>query len=87
MILFDTDSYATRVYQLERDVSGVFTVPTLYGTGSRWYLIVRATLWPFQLSGKVARTIRRATPVSASSDARTSGEHGTSITVQLDIKV
>lgn len=37
VIYFQTDSYDSRVYQLESDVTGVFSSIALYGRGWRWY--------------------------------------------------
>ncbi len=36
--LFNTDSYATRIYAYESDVLYAFSVPAYYGQGSRWFV-------------------------------------------------
>jgi hypothetical protein len=36
---FDTDDFATAVYEYENDVHGVFSNTALSGKGSRWYLL------------------------------------------------
>ncbi len=54
-----TDTYASRVYLLERDVAGAFSAPALYGTGCRWYVLVRAEVRRgLQLSGRYAEGVR-----------------------------
>jgi len=41
LVLFKTDSYATRIAEYERDLGGVASIPSLYGSGIRWYLLMR----------------------------------------------
>jgi DNA uptake protein ComE-like DNA-binding protein len=36
---FRTDSYASALYAYESDVAGAFTVPMVYGSGMRWYIM------------------------------------------------
>jgi len=36
--IFNTDSYATRIYAYESDVLFAFSVPAYYGQGSRWFV-------------------------------------------------
>lgn len=38
---FQSDSYNSRLYEFERDLDGVLTIPVLYGTGIRWYALIR----------------------------------------------
>ncbi|RSK35994.1 ComEA family DNA-binding protein [Hymenobacter metallilatus] len=42
--LFDTDDYDTRQYVFEQDVLYAFSVPALYGQGTRAYVLVQADL-------------------------------------------
>lgn len=57
--LFSTDSYASRVYLLERDVEGGYSSPPLYGSGLRWYVMVRTALVDgLTLSVRCATTYR-----------------------------
>jgi outer membrane receptor protein involved in Fe transport len=37
--IFNTDSYDTRIYAYEKDVLYAFSIPALYSTGSRYYLV------------------------------------------------
>lgn len=57
--LFSTDSYASRVYLMERDVEGGYSSPPLYGAGFRWYVMVRtAVIEGLTLSARCAATQR-----------------------------
>jgi hypothetical protein len=42
--LFDTDSYDSRIYAYENNALNVFTIPAIYGQGSRGYVLLR---WSF----------------------------------------
>ncbi len=44
-ILFDTDSYASRIYSFESSPTYQFSSPAFYGKGIRAYLLVRLTFW------------------------------------------
>ncbi len=37
--IFNTDSYDTRIYAYEKDVLYAFSIPALYSTGTRYYLV------------------------------------------------
>ncbi len=41
IIFFQTDSYASRIYEFENDLTGIMTNLPLYGSGMRWYFLVR----------------------------------------------
>ena len=43
--LFDSDDYYSRVSVYENDVLGAFSIPSLYGRGSRVYLLGKLTLF------------------------------------------
>jgi len=44
-LLFDTDSYDTRLYAFEQDVPYSFSVPAFSGKGSRFYIILNSKLY------------------------------------------
>lgn len=43
--LFDSDDYNSRIYVYENDVLGAFSIPSLYGKGSRLYLLGKLKLF------------------------------------------
>jgi len=76
---FDTDGYESRVYELEEDVRGAFSLPPLYGEGRRWYVCARWRLADnIAFSAKVASSDIHYRPPAQGS------WHETSLTVQLD---
>jgi hypothetical protein len=59
LAIFATDSYATRITEYERDLNGVASIPSLYGSGVRWYLLLRSKpLAGIELNLKYADLIR-----------------------------
>ena len=41
LVFFQTNSYASRIYEFENDLTGVMNNLALYGTGMRWYFLLR----------------------------------------------
>lgn len=42
---FDALSYENRIYMYEKDILYAFSIPALYGKGSRYYLNIKYNLW------------------------------------------
>jgi hypothetical protein len=73
-----TDGYASRVYVLERDVAGAYSAPALSGTGSRWYILLNASVIPgMALSARCAETSHSIGPIRALAEP--------SVTLQCDL--
>ena len=73
-----TDSYVSRTYAIERDVDGAFAGTSVYGTGMRWYLLLRYAYGPgMALSGKFTYAARSTGPFVSAVDR--------SLTLQLDV--
>jgi hypothetical protein len=45
LALFDTGSWASRLYAYENDVLGAFSVPAYYAQGTRWYINLHWHQW------------------------------------------
>jgi hypothetical protein len=53
IVIFQTDSYNSRIYEYENDLAGSISNPSLYGEGIRWYILLRySKLCNFTLSMK-----------------------------------
>ncbi len=42
---FETADYNSRIYEFENDLPGTFSNYALYGKGSKWYLMLKLSLW------------------------------------------
>ncbi len=87
VIYFQTDSYDSRVYQLESDVSGVFTSTALYGKGWRWYGLLSYRVFNlFDLSLKYAEFYRDDLKKIGSGYDEIPTNLAKSLTLQIEMK-
>ncbi|RMF60381.1 MAG: helix-hairpin-helix domain-containing protein, partial [Calditrichaeota bacterium] len=85
---FDTDSFASRLFQYEHDVPGVVTNRALFGRGERWYLLLA---WQpasyLRLTTKFAATIREDVDAIGSGPDRIEGHLDRRVRVQVDMQL
>lgn len=85
---FQTDSYDSRVYQLESDVAGVFSSSALYGRGFRWYMVLSYHVFNFiKLSLKYAELYRDDVKKLGSGNDEIPTNLPKTLTFQLEIKL
>ncbi|MDR3188272.1 MAG: helix-hairpin-helix domain-containing protein [Prevotellaceae bacterium] len=86
--IFNTDSYASRMYAYESDVLYAFSVPAYYGQGSRWYVNLH---WKpadrFELWLRCAQTYYYDRSAIGSDDTLISSNHRTDLKLQLRVKL
>ena len=58
LTVFDTDSYASRIYEFEDDLEGIFASRPVYGKGTGWYVLVKRKLGDWHLSARYSREER-----------------------------
>ena len=86
-IIFQTDSYDSRVYEYENEITGVVSNQGLYGKGRRWYLLLKYKPYSFlQLSAKYAETIIEGAKSTGSGNDEIIGDLKNRFSLQLDIK-
>jgi len=86
LVFFQTDSYSTRIYEFENDVRGVFSVPVLYGTGKRWYILAQYEfLSDAVVSFKFSETQKEGVRSLGSGPGEIEGDTENRITLQLDV--
>jgi len=87
-IVFDTDSYDSRVYQYETDVRGGYSNPPLFGSGSRWYCLLRyEPIEKLSLSFRYSETKKLYDDVIGSGDDAILGHLDNQVTVQVDFEL
>ncbi|MBP9212529.1 MAG: hypothetical protein KBF97_06980, partial [Bacteroidetes bacterium] len=88
VVWFDAPSYTSRLYQYEADVPGNVSNPPLYGSGFRWYALVRYTVadgcW---LSAKYGETMKLHETSLGSGDDAIDGAVDGRFAVQLDFRL
>ncbi len=88
LVLFQTGSYDTRLYEYEDDVPGTFSNPPLYGRGRRWYLIAKQSIGAaVRISAKYSSTQREQSAVSASGVLEAPVPDDRRIAVQVDLQI
>lgn len=87
-VLFDTDSYDTRIYSYENNALYVFSVPSYYYRGSRVYALVRYTfLRRFDLWVKYGVNVYANRSSLGSGAEEILGNTKSDVTIQLRIKL
>ncbi len=86
IIFFDTDSFNSAVYEFENDLTGVLTNLAMYGTGMRWYLMMRYKPFSFiTISMKYSETYKPNVKYLSSGNNLISNNVDNRISFQLDI--
>lgn len=87
-IIYDADSFDSRIYQYESDVQGNFSNPPLYGRGTRWYVVGGyEIIESVQLSLKYSETVRYNATTMGSGDDVIFGNFDNQLAVQVDVKL
>jgi hypothetical protein len=86
VMVFETDSFDSRLYEFEGDVRGTFSNPALFGKGIRWYLLARYELDArIDLWVKYAQTIKDGVRVIGSGSNQILGDLENRLSFQVDI--
>ena len=83
--VFETDSYASSVYEFEDELPGAYSNPALFGRGMRWYFILRYQ--PFSkwsLALKYAQTIKDGIKFIGTGLDEISGNSQSAVSIQLE---
>ena len=88
IIFFHTDSYNSRVYEFENDLTGIMTNPALFGEGTRWYFIARyKTSLGLNISLKYSELYKPYEKSLGSGYSEITGNIDNRISFQLDFKL
>lgn len=86
-IIFQTDSYDSRIYEYETDITGVVSNLGLYGKGRRWYLMLKYKPFRFlEASAKYSETIYEGAKSIGSGNDEVLGDLKNRFSFQLEIK-
>ncbi len=87
IVFFQSDSYNSRVYVFENDLTGVMSNPALYGDGMRWYLVAHySTSFGLSLSMKYSELIKPNEKTMGSGDTLINSNVDNRLSFQLDFK-
>ena len=86
LIYFRTDSYNSRVYELEKDLPGVCSMPALYGEGVKWYALLKYSFHKaFDLGVKYSELLRDDVKHIGTGQDELPSNRDPRIGVQLDV--
>jgi len=84
-IFFRTDSYNSRLYEFENDLTGVMTNPGLYGEGMRWYVVLKYNApYGFSFSAKYAELYKPNEKFLGSGNTIIPGNMDNRLSIQMD---
>lgn len=86
IIFFNSDSYNSRIYEYENDLTGVMTNMALFGEGIRWYLMLRYSIGKYSLSFKYSETYKPKEKSLSSGDNEILTNIDNRISIQAEIK-
>jgi hypothetical protein len=87
-IYFQTQSYDSRVYEFENDLTGVLYNPAMYGRGMRWYIVAQYKIWHIlTLSFKYAETYRDDVRKIGSGDSEINNNLDNRLSLQVDFRL
>lgn len=85
--LFDTDDYNNRQYMYEKNVLYAFSIPALYGTGTRVYSLIQySPTRKIDLWFRVARTVQKDAKTIGSTLEQITGNAKTDLVAQIRYK-
>jgi Helix-hairpin-helix motif len=87
LAVFETDSYASSIYEFEEEVPGAYSNPALFGRGMRWYFILRYQ--PFSkwsLAAKYAQTIKDGIKFLGTGLDEISGDSQSVVSIQIEAR-
>ncbi len=87
-LLFDTDSYESRIYEFEKDLRGVIFNPALFGRGMKWYILFHYRfLNTLELSVKYSELYKPGEKSLGSGNSEIPVNFDNRISAQLDVKL
>jgi len=87
LVFFHTDSYDSRLYQFENDLTGIMNNPALFGKGIRLYFLARyKILDELNISLKYAETYKPDEDFLSSGYQEITGNIDNRISFQLDVR-
>jgi hypothetical protein len=85
VVVFETDSYDSRIYEYESELRGTFANPALFGKGIRLYVLARYTAGFLEVSLKYATTLKPGITSVGSGPTEIQGDTDNQLGLQIDV--
>ena len=87
LVIFETDSFDSAIYEFEDEVPGTYSNPALYGRGMRWYLNFRYQLFTkMYVAAKYGQTVKEGIKSIGNGSDEVSGNSQSLITMQVEVQ-
>ena len=88
IIIFDTDSFNSAIYEYENDLNGILSSTALFGIGIRWYLIFKYKLLNMiTISAKYSETYKPGEKYLGTGYSQINGNTENRFGIQIDIGI
>jgi hypothetical protein len=87
LAVFETDSYDSAIYEFEEEAPGAYSNPALYGSGVRWYCILRYQIFSkMDATVKYAQTVKEGVRSIGTGNDEISGNTQSVASMQLEVR-
>jgi hypothetical protein len=87
VIVFDTDSYDSRIYEYESELHGTFANPALFGKGIRMYILMKYPMGALEFSIKYSTTLKPGMKSIGSGLNEIQGDTDDQLGFQVDLTI
>lgn len=84
VIFFQTDSFESRLYEFENDLTGILTNPALFGNGMRMYFMILCKIGTLRISAKYSELYKPEETSLGSGLSKIVGNLNNTINFQID---
>jgi len=87
LAVFETDSYDSAIYEFEEESPGAYSNPALYGSGVRWYFILRYQIFSkMYIAAKYAQTVKEGVRSIGTGNDEISGDTQSVVSIQVEVR-
>lgn len=86
IIFFQTDSFESRLYEFENDLTGILNNPALFGKGMRLYLMLRYRVGGLVISAKYSELYKPEETNLGSGNSEINGNVNNAVNFQIDYR-
>jgi DNA uptake protein ComE-like DNA-binding protein len=85
--VFETDSFNSALYEFEEEVPGAYSNPALYGSGVRWYCILRYQIFSkMDIAARYAQTVKEGVRSIGTGNDEIRGDTQSLVSMQLELR-
>ena len=87
LAVFETDSYDSAIYEFEEETPGTYSNPALYGSGIRWYCVLRYQIFSkMYIAAKYAQTVKEGVRSIGTGNDEINGDSQSTMSMQVEVR-